>query len=350
MQEDLNISSEPITIIQEPIIDLGKERKFCSKFAMNYFIYSLIVMGCQILISNLIMNFFPQILSNFSLYLIINMAPIYVIGFPILIMLGSKQETVRVEKQKLSFGQFIGYLAVSYGVMVIGNIIGLLITYLIGVIKGSPVQNSILNVMGAGDLWGNILIVGLCAPIFEELVFRKLLMDRILRFGEGIAVVISGLMFGLFHGNFNQFFYAFFLGMVFAYIYSKTGKIKYCIFLHMIINMGSTLLMPLFEKLDVNTIQIAQNNFMASGDAAQYLEQMMPFAIPLIIVFFYVLIMYGMGIAGIILLIVKRKKISFHKGVVELPRGKKFSTLILNIGMILYIIIWMFMFISSVML
>ena len=45
-------------------------------------------------------------------------------------------------------------------------------------------------------------------------MFRKLLIDRIVPFGQRVAVVVSGLAFGLFHGNFYQFFYAFSLGAV----------------------------------------------------------------------------------------------------------------------------------------
>ena len=62
----------------------------------------------------------------------------------------------------------------------------------------------------------------------------------VLPFGEKPAVILSGLAFGLIHGNLTQFFYAFGLGIAFGYIFVKTGKVKYPIILHMIINfLGS---------------------------------------------------------------------------------------------------------------
>ena len=54
------------------------------------------------------------------------------------------------------------------------------------------------------------LYMVICAPILEEYIFRKLIVDRTVKYGQGVAVVLSGLMFGLFHGNLNQFAYAFY--------------------------------------------------------------------------------------------------------------------------------------------
>ena len=43
-------------------------------------------------------------------------------------------------------------------------------------------------------------------------------------------------MFGLFHGNFGQFFYAFAVGSVFAYVALRTGGIRYTVVLHFLVN------------------------------------------------------------------------------------------------------------------
>ena len=69
----------------------------------------------------------------------------------------------------------------------------------------------------------NDAVVG--APIVEELTFRKALLDGLHGTHEGYAAVISGLLFGLMHGNHMQFFLAFFLGMLFAMVYQRTGRI-----------------------------------------------------------------------------------------------------------------------------
>ena len=96
------------------------------------------------------------------------------------------------------------------------------------------------------------------APVMEELMFRKLLIDRIVPFGQRAAVVVSGVAFGLFHGNFYQFFYACGLGMIFAYLYSSTGRVRYGILLHMMINMVGGVLPIVFmqglEEFSVETV------------------------------------------------------------------------------------------------
>ena len=61
---------------------------------------------------------------------------------------------------------------------------------------------------------------------------------------------MSGIMFGLLHGNFQQFFFAALVGMLFAYVYIRTGRIRYSIYLHMAINLSSSLVVQtLLQKM-----------------------------------------------------------------------------------------------------
>ena len=68
--------------------------------------------------------------------------------------------------------------------------------------------------------------------ILEEFIFRKMVIDRIWQYGEKIAVVTSALIFALFHINLFQFFYALGIGLIFAYVYLRTGKLRYTIIMH----------------------------------------------------------------------------------------------------------------------
>ena len=56
--------------------------------------------------------------------------------------------------------------------------------------------------------WFTFTFSVVLAPVMEELIFRKVLIDRTIVYGDKAAVVLSGLLFGVFHGNFHQFFYA----------------------------------------------------------------------------------------------------------------------------------------------
>ena len=64
------------------------------------------------------------------------------------------------------------------------------------------------------------------------------------------AVLISGIAFGLVHGNFYQFFYAAGIGMLLGYVYLRTGNVLHTIGLHMCINMvGSVYSSAMLKKL-----------------------------------------------------------------------------------------------------
>lgn len=105
------------------------------------------------------------------------------------------------------------------------------------------------------SLWAVILSAVILAPIMEELIFRKLVLDRLAGYGPAVAMSVSALVFGLAHGNFYQFFYAFLLGLIFAYIYLRTGKVRYSMMLHMMVNFcGSVIPILIMLVADENEV------------------------------------------------------------------------------------------------
>lgn len=337
---------------EPPALDLKAERKFCSGIGMNYFIFFLIAYACQLGIAFVLLACATElVVNNFAIYMILVMAPIYAVAFPVLAALSKRRPAVKLERHKMRGGDFMILVMMCFGVMVIGNFIGIFVNLIIGAIKGSPVMNSIDMMMQESSLWANILIVGICAPVFEELIFRKLLVDRMVRYGEAVAVVVSGLMFGLFHGNFSQFFYAAFLGFLFAYAYVRTGNIKYTIFLHMIINLSSTLMVPVLAHLDMTKLANLQEQLLGAGSSPELagiagdLIAVLPYLLILIV---YEFVLYGMAIAGIVLLILRRKRFTFKAGEVTLPKGSKASVVWGNVGMILFTLACLALFVYAV--
>ena len=107
-------------------------------------------------------------------------------------------------------------------------------------------------------IWAAGLVIAVAAPIFEEIVYRKLVIDRLRRYGDLFAVVVSGLIFGLIHGNFSQFFYATLLGFLFALVYLYSGKLRYTIALHIAINfIGSVYTLKMNEFMETNAAMYA---------------------------------------------------------------------------------------------
>jgi membrane protease YdiL (CAAX protease family) len=76
------------------------------------------------------------------------------------------------------------------------------------------------------DRWGYVLIV-LLAPLVEEVVFRGAILRSLLatRLSTVAAVVLSALLFALFHMNPAQMPHAFLVGLLLGWMYSRTGSI-----------------------------------------------------------------------------------------------------------------------------
>ena len=67
--------------------------------------------------------------------------------------------------------------------------------------------------------WLSFVAVVILAPLCEEMMFRGLIYARMRALMRApYAILISGLLFGFFHGNALQFIYAFFLGILLAYM------------------------------------------------------------------------------------------------------------------------------------
>ena len=76
-------------------------------------------------------------------------------------------------------------------------------------------------------------VIGLCAPVFEELVFRACAYPAFRRrWSAPVAVVINGLLFGAIHGQLPMLVPLAVLGIVCAALYELTGSIVPCIVAH----------------------------------------------------------------------------------------------------------------------
>lgn len=141
-----------------------------------------------------------------------------------------------IEKKNLSLGRFLLIALLCFGVWGVGAALGNLSSFF-----GAELESLFsVEVLGKNILPYLIYAV-VCAPIFEELAFRKVLLDGLHEWHEGYAAVVSGLLFGLMHGNHMQFFLAFFIGLIFAMVYQRTGRVVYTMLLHGMINFTATL-------------------------------------------------------------------------------------------------------------
>ncbi len=101
-------------------------------------------------------------------------------------------------------------------------------------------QNTVERMTGGKTLFSMILWIGIIAPLAEEAIFRWLIF---LRLRDNLrlltAAILSGVMFGIYHGNLVQGIYASILGTVFALLLEWSGSLWGSVFLHMGANIWS---------------------------------------------------------------------------------------------------------------
>ncbi len=98
-------------------------------------------------------------------------------------------------------------------------------------------QEAAASLYSVGTMLG-LVRYGIVAPVLEELVFRGIFFKTIRRFwGPEGAVVISALLFGIYHGNAVQLVYAFCLGLVLAVSYEDADNFFIPVLLHSVVNI-----------------------------------------------------------------------------------------------------------------
>lgn len=74
--------------------------------------------------------------------------------------------------------------------------------------------------------------VVLLAPIFEELIFRGMILQVLSKYNRIFAILVTSLLFGLLHLNMTQAVPAFFMSLVLCYMCLKTDSILVTILAH----------------------------------------------------------------------------------------------------------------------
>ncbi len=74
--------------------------------------------------------------------------------------------------------------------------------------------------------------VVILAPIFEELIFRGMILNALTKYNKMFAIIVTSLLFGLLHLNITQAIPAFFMSLVLCYMYVQTDSILVTILAH----------------------------------------------------------------------------------------------------------------------
>lgn len=109
---------------------------------------------------------------------------------------------------------------------------------LIELYRFSPTFQEISEIQFDTPVWLGIISYGILAPLGEEVVFRGVVYGQFKKVMKvPLAIVLSGLAFGLFHGNLVQAVYATVIGILLALVYELYGTLIAPMVFHGIANL-----------------------------------------------------------------------------------------------------------------
>lgn len=331
-----------------------RAKRVFSTVGLAFAVFTLTRLVAQLAIEVVITLFFAELKEAWWMSWMLSVVPMYVFALPVLMLLLYKlpvfthngEYTVRTrlgepdevrEKPKFGYGKLPVVFVVSMGLMYIGSFIGEGLMDLIGRLVGYDYSNMLGVMAEATPWWFTAIMSCIIAPLGEEFIFRRLLIDRTRRYGDLTAIFISAVSFGLFHMNFYQFFYALFIGFVLAYVYTLTGKLRYTVAIHATVNfVGSVLIPKIASGVDYEVLESADAEALTAAVYQNPVSYLLYFATAYLI--------YALMIASVIILVLKCKKLALTKCQVEFKTRRLISDVLGNPGVITALLIMLLLF------
>lgn len=153
------------------------------------------------------------------------------------------KKSIRIKKVTVS-NVFL-CIILAFLIMPIMNLINALSL----LVSENVIQQTITDVVGNSALFSSVFAIAIIPALFEETIFRGVLYNEYRKKNVGVAILLSAFLFGIMHQNFNQFTYAFAMGIVFALLIEATDSIASTMIIHFVINGSSVLLTYLTPKI-----------------------------------------------------------------------------------------------------
>ena len=283
-------------------------KKLFTRLGLIFAATLLLMQVVQIFLFAILQQKAPDFLNSVWGNWILAGVSMYVFCLPVYLLLMRRvpKQPALGTKTPFSGSQVFVLFVICLSTTYLGNYISIAINAGLAAIKGAPITNP-LEFTGDGSLLATVLFGVILSPIVEEIIFRKVLIDRLEQYGEGLCILASGWFFGLYHGNLSQLIYAFALGCIFAFVYVRSGRLRYSSLLHVAINACGLVIFP---------------QIVAAGNLASTL--------------LIGLILITAIIAGVVLFCKHVKKIRLYPGSSGLTSGQKCRLLMLNPGSIVY--------------
>ena len=201
--------ASPAQQIPAPVLlsDLHAHRASFSRIGASML---MLLLGCQLfafLVSFAVGRFAPDIAETWWYSWFLTDVSLYGVGLPLMWLILRKvpaapfNPTYRArgivaEKPRFGFGWWILIAVIGMGAMEIGALVGQGFMKLLSYLVGYDYANGLETIVSGSPLWATFLGTVVLAPLGEEFIFRKLLIDRTRRWGDAVSVLLSGILFG----------------------------------------------------------------------------------------------------------------------------------------------------------
>jgi membrane protease YdiL (CAAX protease family) len=329
-----------------------------STVGIAFTLFALTRLVSKLILTYVILLFFRELATAWWMDWLMPVVPMYCFALPVLMLMLSKisksphngEYTVKGKqgeadevrtKPRFGIKNLLFFFVTSMGLMYIGSYIGDFVMTVISTVVGYDYSNMLGSMTDATPLWFTVIVICIVAPVGEEFIFRKLLIDRIRRFGDVTAILVSAFLFGAIHMNFYQFFYALFVGVIISYVYTLTGKLRYCIALHALVNFVGTIAVPTLTSF-------VDHDVIASGDANAIATSVSASPFGYILYFTVAFLIQVMMLLSVILIAVYcSKRLALSQSSVKLRTGNIATAVIGNSGMITAIVIISLLYVIS---
>lgn len=183
-----------------------------------------------------------ELFSTMSIPLLLMNLTLGVIAYPIAIKCGCLLQNIKVncffQKSVFNLNFILKGAVLILGAQALGSYLATIVT---GIAKVFGISLMTIDTsLNSSPSYNILLFLLSCvtAPIFEELLFRGVILRAFSKVSINFGILASAFLFAIFHGNIPQAINAFAVGLVLAYFAVKTGSIIPCIILHFVANLN----------------------------------------------------------------------------------------------------------------
>ncbi len=266
--------------------------------------------GIMYTISAIYYVYVSQLLVVFNLKTEVNLVLSEVLFFavpPIILALLRRYDIKKTFRLKAPRPLEVLLMLIISPVMIIAGVCsGFLALMAVKVVFGRVYLAGDISQLMSNNLWVSLFVVAVIPAVCEELLFRGMIQRGLERLGVGWGIFLSGLLFGLFHFDFQRLAAQTLIGFIAAYVVYRTGSIFNGMILHFMNNGLLTLLSNSFYRMDaggthVVTDPFATEDFIASAsELGMTLEEFLGY---MSIIFTVVLVFCLIVIFGLLLIL-----------------------------------------------